>query len=221
MFNSKVENTFERHEGREGKVGGSLPRKNNVIDLSNKFSKTPTLEDVKNYVNELVQKGAKFATLNPDWFVDTKVNSRAKKHILYSNEWGSMNRQERERHNQYVMGLEELLNNSEYIGEKENTKEDKKDNIKKYHYFKTITKIGQNNYEIIFDTEQYKGESEDKPQTVHLYNVHEIDKVPVRSGSGNSHPIKNTIGNSNIIVADFTPKLNPFVKEHEETSKLK
>lgn len=216
VFNSKVNNTFEGHEGRPGQVGGSLPRENNVIDLSNKFSKTPTLEDVKKYVNELVQKGAKFVTLNPDWFVDTKVNSKRKGHIVYSDKWHKMSDSERDRHNKYVMGLEELLKNAEYIDSKENTKTDIKPDVEKYHYFKTIAKIGQNNYEIIFDTEQYRGESEKKPQIVHLYNIHEIKRASVRAESDDS--IKNTIGNSNIILADFTPKLNPFVKEDEDSS---
>ncbi len=221
VFNSKtVQNggdgsgNFD-HDGRPGKVGGSASDSGNIVDLSNKFNKTPTIQEVKSYVNELVQKGAKFTTLSPDWYVDLKVNSKAKKHIIYSSEWNKLNRTEKDRHNQYVKDLEKLLNNAEYIGEKLNSKQSNKPNVEKYHYFKTIAKIGQNSYEIIFDTEQHKGDNTQKPQTVHLYNIHEIKEVPVRSGSGKNHPIKHTIGNSNIILADFTPNFNPSVTKHE------
>ncbi len=43
-----------------------------------------------------------------------------------------------------------------------------------------------------------------------------IKYAPVRSGSGENHPIKNTIGNSNIIIADFTPKFNSNITNHKE-----
>jgi len=66
----------------------------------------------------------------------------------------------------------------------------------------------------IFDTEQYIGETEQKPQTVHLYNVHEINKTSVRSESKNSI---NTIGSSKNIINDVKEKCNPIrVKKEEE-----
>ena len=187
---------------------------NNLVDLTNRFSFSPKLKDIKDYINNLVANGAKFATLNPDWYIDTKVNSKAKGHIIYSNEWDKMSNAEKDRHNKYVLELKELLNNSEYIGEKTNLKKDIKPKIEKYHYFKTNVKIDNNFYEIIFDTEQYIGETEQKPQTVHLYNVHEINKTSVRSESKNSI---NTIGSSKNIINDVKEKCNPIrVKKEEE-----
>lgn len=38
----------------------------NIVDFSNKFSISPKLKDVKDYINKLVANGAKFTTLNPD-----------------------------------------------------------------------------------------------------------------------------------------------------------
>lgn len=54
------------------------------------------------------------------------------------------------------MSLEKLLANAECIGEKKNTKQDKKPNVEKYHYFETNIRIGDKEYKIIFDTEEYK-----------------------------------------------------------------
>lgn len=188
----------------------------NIVDFSNKFSISPKLKDVKDYINKLVANGAKFTTLNPDWYVDTKVNSKAKMHIIYSNEWDKMSNAEKDRHNKYVLELKELLDNSEYIGEKTNSKKDIKPKIEKYHYFKTNVKIGNNFYEIIFDTEQYINETEQKPQTVHLYNIHEINKTSVRSESKNSI---NTIGSSKNIINDVE-KYNPNIVKKEEEREM-
>lgn len=221
VFNSKtiIENGGNGsgnfgHAGRPGEVGGSAPSGSSkgFVDLSDQFEKSPSLKEVKEYINDLVKKGARFATLNPDWFIDTKVNAKAKGHIIYSNEWQKMSNAERDRHNKYVIELKQLLENSEYLYAKDNTKKYVKPNIEKYHYFKTKVKIGEYEYDVIFDTEQYKGESEEKPQTVHLYNVHEINKTSVRAESQNS---KNTIGSSNNNITDNQDDFNPGIKKNE------
>lgn len=221
VFNSKtfnIDNAEKEFRTGVDKNGNSyvypLDDKENIVDFTGKFAKTPTLKDVKDYVTKIVTEGARFATLSPDWFVDTKVNSKRKGHIIYSDKWHKMSKAERDRHNEYVVELENLLKNAEYLSQKENTKKEDKKNVEKYHYFRTFVKIGENKYEVIFDTEQYVGESEDKPQTVHLYNVHEVNKTPVRAESKNS--IKNTIGSSDNIITDIKSKFNPNVKEHEE-----
>ena len=96
------------------------------------------------------------------------------------------------------MSLEKLLANAEYVGEKENTKKDKKPNVEKYHYFKTDVKISDKTFQILFDTEEYKNQlplgyakrnlngaetdtniindnaEKINPKTVHLYNIKEI-----------------------------------------------
>ena len=219
VFNSKtvIENSEKEFRTGVDKNGNTyvypMDDKDNTVDFTNRFAKTPTLTDVKKYVTKIVEEGSKFATLSPDWFVDTKVNSKRKGHIIYSDKWNSMSDAERDRHNEYVLELEELLRNAEYLKPKGNTKKDDKKDVEKYHYFRTFVKIGENKYEIIFDTEQYVGESEDKPQTVHLYNIHEINKTPVRAESENS--IKNTIGSFNNIINDISDNFNPNVNNHE------
>lgn len=133
----------------------------NTVDLSNDFEKAPTLEEVKNYINQIIENGTKFATLSPDWFVDIKKEKSNRKQkrisdkILNNGNFLKLNRKEKDRHNKYILSLERLLNNSEYIGEKENKKKDKKPYVAKYHYFKTNVKIGNKTYQIIFDTEEY------------------------------------------------------------------
>ena len=129
---------------------------NNVVDLTNDFEKAPSIDEVKAYINEIVENGTKFATLSPNWFVDIKGGAKKKDHIIKSSNFKNMNKAERKRHDKYVMSLEKLLANAEYAGEKENTKKDKKPNVKKYHYFKTDVKIGNKIYQLIFDTEEYK-----------------------------------------------------------------
>ncbi len=178
---------------------------NNAVDLTNDFEKTPTIQEVKDYINEIIESGTKFATLSPEWFVDIKGGAKKKDHIIKSSNFKNMNKAEKNRHNKYIMSLEKLLANAEYVGEKENTKKNKKPNIEKYHYFKTTAKIGDKVYEIIFDTEEYvndkssssanvlrsvKNLDEDtnsitnsnsnfNPKTVHLYNIKEVKGKPL------------------------------------------
>lgn len=129
---------------------------NNVVDLTNDFEKAPSIDEVKAYINEIVENGTKFATLSPNWFVDIKGGAKKKAHIIKSSDFSKMNKSQKNRHNKYIMSLEKLLANAEYAGEKENTKKDKKPNVEKYHYFKTDVKIGNKIYQLIFDTEEYK-----------------------------------------------------------------
>ena len=173
----------------------------NVVDLSNEFDKNPTIDEVKAYINEVIEQGTKFATLSPDWFVDIKGGSKKKDHIIKSSHFAEMNKSQKNRHRKYIMSLEKLLAKAEYAGAKENTKPDKKPNIAKYHYFKTNVKIGDKTYQIIFDTEEYINEKSassanvlksvknlkadtdsitdnsgkiKQPQTVHLYDITEL-----------------------------------------------
>lgn len=172
----------------------------NAVDLTNDFEKTPTIDEVKQHINNIIEQGTKFATLSPEWFVDIRGGNRTKGKILNRGNYKGLDRKGKNRHKKYIMSLEKLLSHAEYAGEKENTKKYKKPNVEKYHYFKTNIKIGDKIYEIIFDTEEYKNENpqgaitktvtskehlEDinsitdnetgfNPQTVHLYNVSEI-----------------------------------------------
>lgn len=162
----------------------NIPKINNIIDWTTKFNgkETTDLTKVREYINKVIKNGNKFATSNPDWFIDIKKeNSKRKQKRItnkLANEQNYQNLDEygKIRHNKYIIELEELIKNAEYAPPPKKVKESKKNRksfIEKYHYFKVNIKVGKNVYEIILDTEQYKGESENKPQTVHLYNIQE------------------------------------------------
>ena len=133
---------------------------NNIVDLTDDFEKSPTIQEVKNYINKIIEEGIKFATANPDFVVDIKGGNRVKKKILNASNYKKLDKMSRKRHNKYIMSLEKLLANAEYSGAKENTKKDKKPNIEKYHYFTTNVKVGSKVYKIVFDTEEYKNENQ-------------------------------------------------------------
>lgn len=160
------------HSGREGKVGGS----SNVVDLSNDFEKAPTFQEVKEYVNETIKEGIKFLTGSKDFMIDIPDGQHNKRKIINSNNFQKLNQSGQRRHNKYVMSLSKILKNSNYLGNKENTKKDKKSFVDKYHYFGATVKIGDKLYDLIIDAEQNVGENEIKPQTVHLYNITENDR---------------------------------------------
>ena len=70
--------------------------------------------------------------------------------------------------------VKDLIKNSNYTYSKDNEKPLDKPNIEMYHYFETFVKIGDKEYKVILNAEQYKGESTIKPQTVHLYDIFEV-----------------------------------------------
>lgn len=147
----------------------------NTVDLTNNFDKTPTIQEVKSHIKDLIESGKVFDTLDDDWKIDVRGNTAKIDHIAKSSQYGKMNKSKRNRHNKYVMSLENIINNSKYTNNpKQNTKLDKKPNIDTYHYFETKVKIGDKKYKVILNAEQYKGENTIKPQTVHLYDVIEV-----------------------------------------------
>lgn len=215
---------------------------NNAVDLTNDFDKTPTLEEVKNYINEIVENGTKFATLSPDWFVDIKGGSRTKGKILNKGNYKKLGTAAKNRHNKYIMSLEKLLANAEYVGEKENTKQDKKPFVKKYHYFKTNIKIGDKTYQIVFDTEEHKNNSQSvdyanrsykkhsentnsitdnsesfNPKTVHLYNITEY-KGNTYYQSDSEDAIREKLSNENIQnkIDELSQRIEKLAEEESE-----
>ena len=173
----------------------------NVVDLTNDFEKTTTIEEVKAYINEIIENGTKFATLSNDWFVDIRGGNRIKKKILNASNYKKLDKMSRKRHNKYIMSLEKLLANAEYIGEKENTKKDKKPNIAKYHYFKTNVKIGDKTYEIIFDTEEYT----DKKSTSVGYAKRNFKETEVDTNS-----ITDNSNDFNINTEEYKNEISPL-----------
>lgn len=220
VFNSKTEvlnggngsGNFG-HAGRPGQVGGSSS--GGTVDLTNYFSSNPTIQDVKDFLNEMVKQGKEFATSSPDWFVDIPNSSKKKDHIAKSSQFQSMNKAQKHRHNKYVMALEDLLGNAQYLKSSPNTKQLKKPNTQQYHYFKSEAKIGPKTYKIMFDTEEYKGDSTIKPQTVHLYDVREVKNNSSLSANV-LRSVKNLKKECTNIINAIQGNFNPNVKEHEE-----
>ncbi|MBQ8476592.1 hypothetical protein IJ531_05975 [bacterium] len=147
----------------------------NIVDLTHEFSKTPSIQEVKEYVQKLIDNAVVFDTLNSDWKIDIRGGRRIRNHIAYSSKAKLLNKAQKSRHSKYIMSIKEIINNSIYTNNpKTNDKPDEKPNIDTYHYFETIVKIGDKQYKVILNTEQYKGENTEKPQTVHLYDVLEV-----------------------------------------------
>jgi hypothetical protein len=167
---------------------------NNVVDLTNDFEKAPSIDEVKAYINEIVENGTKFATLSPNWFVDIKKESSNKKQkritnkILNKGNYKGLNKKETSRYNKYLASLEKLLANAEYAGEKENTKKDKKPNVEKYHYFKTDVKIGNKIYQLIFDTEEYKNSPQIAQHDNRVLNPQSEDNSIINDNAENINP---------------------------------
>ena len=171
------------------------------------------MKEVKEFLNKMVEEGKEFATSSPDWFVDIPSSSRKKDHIAKSSQFQRMNKSQKNRHNKYVMALEDLLVNAQYLNPSPNKKPLEKPNTQQYHYFTSEAKIGDKTYKILFDTEEYKGDSTIKPQTVHLYDVREVKNSSL---SANVQPsVKNLKEESNNIITDNQEDFNPDMKKHE------
>ena len=219
VFNSKtVVQNYNQNQPRVPKGnpnGGQFTK--NIIDLTNYFTSTPTMKEVKEFLNKMVEEGKEFATSSPDWFVDIPSSSRKKDHIAKSSQFQRMNKSQKNRHNKYVMALEDLLGNAQYLNPSPNKKPLEKPNTQQYHYFKSEAKIGTKTYKILFDTEEYKGDSTIKPQTVHLYDVREVKNSSL---SANVQPsVKNLKEESNNIITDIQEDFNPDMKNNVQNNK--
>ena len=214
VFNSKtVVQNYNQNQPRVPKGnsnGGQFAK--NTVDLTNYFTSTPTMKEVKEFLNKMVEEGKEFATSSPDWFVDIPSSSRKKDHIAKSSQFQRMNKSQKNRHNKYVMALEDLLGSAQYLNPSPNKKPLEKPNTQKYHYFISEVKIGDKTYKILFDTEEYKGDSTIKPQTVHLYDVKEVKNSSL---SANVQPsVKNLKEESNNIIPDNHEDFNPMIKNN-------
>lgn len=189
--------------------GGSGQLFNNsddFVDLTNAFQEKPTLEDAKNFVNAANANGTVFETASPDYYIDMYGNSKKRHHIVRSSKFGQMSQDERNRHNVYINSFDKISPNLRPKGKPApNTKIDKKPNIDKYHYFETNIKNGDDLYPITVSTEQYIGEPDVTPQTVHLYDLLENKKsLPTHNGLPSV-----TAGSDTNIIPDTAAKINP------------
>ncbi len=209
VFNSKtVVQNYNQNQPRipKGNPNGGQFAKN-TVDLTNYFTSTPTMKEVKEFLNKMVEEGKEFATSSPDWFVDIPSSSRKKDHIAKSSQFQRMNKSQKNRHNKYVMALEDLLGSAQYLNPSPNKKPLEKPNTQQYHYFTSEAKIGDKTYKILFDTEEYKGDSTIKPQTVHLYDVREVKNSSL---SANVQPsVKNLKEEPTTIITQNVKNFNP------------
>lgn len=169
---------------------------NGIVDLSEAFDKTPTIDEVKKYINKICEESKEFATISPDWIVKAPKGSYRKGHVIFSDKWREISNAEKERHNKYVLALSEILDNAVYLNSLPNKEPEnpKKKNVTNYHYLGATVKIGAETYDVIFDTEQFKGDKINNPRKVSLYNVYEKEKSPFGKSTLAS---KNPIGNFN------------------------
>ena len=195
--------------------GGQFAK--NTVDLTNYFTSTPTMKEVKEFLNKMVEEGKEFATSSPDWFVDIPSSSRKKDHIAKSSQFQRMNKSQKNRHNKYVIALEDLLGSAQYLNPSLNKKPLEKPNTEQYHYFTSEAKIGDKTYKILFDTEEFKGDSTIKPQTVHLYDVQEVKNSS--SGANDLMSVKNPKEESNIIITDNREDFNSDIKNNVQNNK--
>ena len=195
--------------------GGQFAK--NTVDLTNYFTSTPTMKEVKEFLNKMVEEGKEFATSSPDWFVDIPSSSRKKDHIAKSSQFQRMNKSQKNRHNKYVIALEDLLGSAQYLNPSLNKKPLEKPNTEQYHYFTSEAKIGDKTYKILFDTEEYKGDSTIKPQTVHLYDVREIKYSSLSANVQSS--VKNLKEESNTIITDNRENFNSDIKNNVQNNK--
>ncbi|HIZ29450.1 MAG TPA: hypothetical protein H9673_09715 [Candidatus Adamsella sp.] len=165
----------------------------------------------------MVEEGKEFATSSPDWFVDIPSSSRKKDHIAKSSQFQRMNKSQKNRHNKYVIALEDLLGSAQYLNPSPNKKPLEKPNTQQYHYFTSEAKIGDKTYKILFDTEEFKGDSTIKPQTVHLYDVQEVKNSS--SGANDLMSVKNPKEESNIIITDNREDFNSDIKNNVQNNK--
>ncbi len=165
----------------------------------------------------MVEEGKEFATSSPDWFVDIPSSSRKKDHIAKSSQFQRMNKSQKNRHNKYVIALEDLLGSAQYLNPSPNKKPLEKPNTQQYHYFTSEAKIGDKTYKILFDTEEFKGDSTIKPQTVHLYDVREIKNSSLSANVQSS--VKNLKEESNTIITDNRENFNSDIKNNVQNNK--
>lgn len=174
------------------------------IDLTNSFDSTPTMEEVKNFLRESAKTGKKFETSSPDYFLDVLDSSKKIDHIAKSSNFKTMNKSQKKRHNKYVLAFDDISKTLKKNGEGvENTKPDKKPNVKNYHEFNTTAKFNENNYPLTVYAEQLINEPDTIPQTYHLYDILENKKSP----SANSLKSVN-LGDDTNIITDNLDNIN-------------
>lgn len=150
---------------------------NGIVDLSDAFDKAPTQKEVEDFINTAIEKGTEFNTLSADFFFDLATRNKAIKKLANDHNYKKLSAQERKRYRKYIIALSEIAaqaRQTEPLDGKLNTKTKKKPNVEKYYYFEANVRFGDKVYTLLFNAEKNKVDSENKPQTVHLYSIDEV-----------------------------------------------
>lgn len=171
---------------------------NNVIDWTDKFEKVPTFEEIEKHIKDIIASGEVFDTLSPNWKIDIKGGNRVVNKITNQGNFQKLQNSARKRHNKYVAGIKELINNSNYSHTSKNDKPKEKPNILNYHYFDVNIRIGDKTYPVRLECEENKKvhqgryakrskqshqnnnnlmQKNNNVKIVHLYNIKEIKQA--------------------------------------------
>ena len=57
---------------------------NNTVDLTNYFTQTPSMEEVKDFLTKTSNEGKVYITSSPDWLID--IPSTSKRKVILPNQ---------------------------------------------------------------------------------------------------------------------------------------
>ena len=205
----------------------------NVVDWTDKFDKVPTFEEIEKHIKDIIASGEVFDTLSPEWKIDIKGGNRVVDKITNQGNFQKLQNSAKKRHNKYVAGIKELINNSTYNHTGKNDKPKEKPNILNYHYFDVNIRIGDKVYLVRLECEENKKvlqgryakrskqshqntsnltQKNNNVKIVHLYNIKEIKKQKEYYQKTNGsfiNKIKKIFSNDDKKISDFQ-KMNEY-----------
>ncbi|MDR0485349.1 MAG: hypothetical protein LBH29_01325 [Elusimicrobiota bacterium] len=158
--------------------GIDLKEKVKILDLTNDIKNKVSQQDVKQYIENIINSGQKIETLSENWLID--LLKQNEEHILGGKRAFKRQGYEEARHKHYLNLIDKLIANSVLIESVANTKQDKKPNVLNYHYFYTPIRIGNEVFTVKLFAEENKGdEKQNGKTTVHLSDVIDISQQTI------------------------------------------
>ena len=140
---------------------------------------SPTEKSVEEFIRKSFINKKKYRTQSDDWDIDfiPLKEKKGLEHIKDSRYYQYLEKHPKikERRQRYIVASENIIGNAVYGGWSKDKKKDKKPNVEKYHYFYSKVNVDGKLFLVKIHTEQYVGESEKKPQTVHYYDITEAE----------------------------------------------